>query len=302
MAYVPPPAGSTVLGQPTPAGVPKQSAHIADLPPEVRRSFLLSMVFFPTIVGAMVCLILFLGYYVVFQPKNAVQYGAELNSADARRRWVAARELSENIGNPRIYNPETLTTLIGILENPDLDKETATWTPSSAIKDPDEKNSRLRWWAAPMVGHYGGMLTEPADKDRALNALVKALDDKNLTVFAARGLCLMKDARAKDALVKHLSDEDAGARAAAANALGAIGSYLLSNKAAESEVEPFRVPLRAAFASNQDDNVLDNIAIALARMKEPLGKERLVALSKSEDAVARDNARRALEILIQPAL
>src|SRR5262249_40418757 len=126
--------------------------------------------------------------------------------------------------------------------------------------------------------------------------------DKNLTVFAARGLCLMKDARAKDALVKHLSDEDTGARAAAANALGAIGSYLLSSKAPESDVEAFRIPLRAAFAEMQDENVLDNIAIALARMKEPLGKERLVALSKSEDAVARDNARRALEILTQPSL
>jgi hypothetical protein len=302
MAYVPPPAGSTVLGQPTPAGVPKQDAHIADLPPEVRRSFLLSMVFFPTIVGAMVCLILFLGYFVVFKPKDAVQYGAELGSADARRRWVAARELSENIGNPRIYNSQTLTTLIGILENPDLDKEVSTWTPSSAIKDPDEKNSRLRWWAAPMVGHFGGVLADPADKERAMNALLKALDDKNLTVFAARGLCLMKDARAKDGLIKHLSDEDAGARAACANALGAIGSYLLSSKAAEGDVESFRTPLRSAFAVNQDANVLDNIAIALARMKEPLGKDRLVTLSKSEDAVARDNARRALEILNQPSL
>jgi len=301
MAYVPPPAGSTVLGQPTPAGVPKQSAHIADLPPEVRRSFLLSMVFFPTIVGAMVCLILFLGYYVVFQPKNAVQYGAELTSADARRRWVAARELAENISNPRIYNSQTLTTLIEILENPDLDKESLAWTPSSSIKDPDEKTSSLRWWAAPIVGTFGAALPDPVDKDRALAALLKALDDKNVSVFAAVGLSHLKDARAREPLARHLaSDPDPGARVAAAIALGTIGDSLQTPQVAESEIESFRTPLRNAYKTEKDEDVLNNVAVALARMKDPLGKERLLTLSKSEDAVARDKARKALEILNPP--
>ena len=39
-----------------------------------------------------------------------------------------------------------------------------------------------------------------------------------------------------------------------------------------------------------------------AELGAVLGKDRLVTLSKSEDAVARDNARRALEILNQPSL
>src|SRR5471032_2170286 len=130
MAYVPPPPGSTVLGESTPDGVKKQDAHIADLPPEVRRSFLLSMVFFPSIVGATVCLILFLGYFAVFTPKTPKQYADELSSNDARRRWVAARELSENIGKDSIYEKKTLTVLIEILQNPELDKESAAWSPS----------------------------------------------------------------------------------------------------------------------------------------------------------------------------
>jgi len=299
MSYVPPSPGSTKLGEPTPDGVAKQNVHIADLPPEVRRSFLLSMVFFPTIVGATVCLILFLGYHAVFKPKNPFQYSVELSSNDARRRWMAARELSENIGKDSIYDSKTLTVLIEILQNPELDKEVAAWTPSAAIKDADEKQSRLRWWAAPMVGHFAAKLPDQADKDRGLQALLKALEDKDVALFAAKGLSLLKDPRAREALAAKLdSTSDNGLRLAAAHALGSIGYFVMVNQHGKNpEVDPFRMPLRAAFSSAQDPDLLDNIAIALARLQDPMGKQRLENLQKSEDPVAREKARDALQIL-----
>jgi len=301
MSYVPPAPGTTKLGEPTPEGVAKQNVHIADLPAEVRRSFLLSMVFFPTIVGATVCLILFLGYYAVFKPKNPFQYSVELRSTDARRRWMAARELSENIGKDSIYTHDTLVVLIEILQNADLDKEVAAWTPSAAIKDADEKQSRLRWWAAPMVGHFAAKLPDPADKDAGLQALIKALDDKDIALFAAKGLSLLKDPRAKDALIKQLNEnKDSGVRTTAAHALGATAYFVLSNPPKDGkagDVDAYLTPLRKAYETEKDTDVLDNIAIALASLGDPLGKDRLEALVKSDDTVARQTARSALEIL-----
>jgi HEAT repeat protein len=304
MSYVPPPPGSTKLGEPTPEGVAKQNVHIADLPAEVRRSFLLSMVFFPTIVGATVCLILFLGYYAVFKPKNPFQYSVELSSTDARRRWMAARELSENIGKPSIYESKTLTVLIEILQNAELDKETAAWTPSAAIKDADEKESRIRWWAAPMVGLFAAKLPDQADKDRGLQALLKALEDKDVAFFAAKGLGLLKDPRAREALAKHLaSDKDPGVRIVLAHALAETGYYAQSNGGKPADVEIYRAPLREAFldTSEKDSDVLDNLALALARLGDATGKERIEGITKSDDAVARQAARAALEMLGAPA-
>ena len=86
MAYIPPAPGSTKLGEPTPDGVPKQAVHIADLPPEVRKNFLTSMVYFPTLVGAMVCLIMFLGWWLLHSDKTPTQYADALTSNDPRLR------------------------------------------------------------------------------------------------------------------------------------------------------------------------------------------------------------------------
>jgi len=298
MAYVPPPPGSTELGKPTPEGVKKQDAHIADLPPEVRRSFLLSMVFFPSLVGATICAVVFLGWWTVFDSKKPEQYAKELNSPDARRRWMAARELAENIGDQKIYHSETLSSLIGILQNPELDKETELWSPTSMIKQEGEKASRLRWWAAAMGGHFAAMLPDPADKKRGLDALTKALDDKEVAVFAARGLSLLKDPASRVALVDKLRNSpDPALRAAAANALGGIGGYLVAIKKPDEELKAFRDPLRTAFESDTEKEVSDNAAIALARVKDSYGQARLNELAKSADAVIRDHAQRALNLL-----
>ena len=308
MAYVPPPPGSTTAGEPTPDGVRKQDVHITDLPPEVRKSFLLSMVFFPSLVGAAICLALFLGWVTLFKPKEPAQYAQELESPDMRRRWTAAREMSEHISpvntedNPRIYVPETLTALIKIMENPDLDKETDTWSPSGSIRQDDEKGS-LRAWAAMMTGHVGAILPLPADRDRAYSALAKGLDDKELTLFAARGMAYLRDSRAIDALARHVNDDaDAGHRWAAAEALGSIGWAQMQSKDGTDGADKVRLALKNAYAvenskPKRDDTLLDNLAIALARVKDSTALERLHALEKHAEPSVRDQARRALEIL-----
>jgi len=325
MAYVPPAPGTTIPGQPTPEGVPKQDAHIADLPPEVRKSFLLSMVFFPSLVGATICLVIFLGYWTVFKTKEPQQFARELSTNDPRRRWSAARELAESIPpadpNPsapknRIYDPVVLTALINILENKELDKEAEAWSPTAMIKKDDE-GSRIRWWAAPMVGHFASRMDDRIDRKRGLQALLQALQEKDLAMFAAKGLSLLKDPAAREPLAVILQDtnQDPAVQAAAANAMGAIGEYALLQKfyalkeagktpakwdeiySFDRELEKFRQPLRDAFEHIKDPTVLDNVAVALARLRDPAGRARLQELLKHSDSVVRDHAERALSTL-----
>lgn len=325
MAYVPPPPGSTTPGEPTPEGVHKQSVNINDLPPEVRKSFLLSMVFFPTLVGATICAVIFLGWWTLFEEKPPEQFAKELLSKDARRRKVAQRELAEKLGDKAIYSAVTMNALIEMLNNPELDKEAEAWSPQTMISG-DEQRASPRWWAAAMVGHFAAKLPDPADKARAREALIKALSEKNLGIFAARGLSLMRDPLAQPALVDRLQNaDDPAIKTAAASALGAIGEYVIAlgqglesandadrkyaaekleaagiraDKAAvEAALATFRGPLEEAFRASSAPELKDNAAIALARLRDPLGKEHLVELTKSEDAVIRDHAQRALKLL-----
>ncbi len=312
MAYVPPPPGSTVAGEPTPQGVQKQDVHITDLPPEVRKSFLLSMVFFPSMVGAAICVALFLGWVTLFKQKEPAQYALELESPDIRRRWTAAREMSEHItpygekDNARIYSPETLSALIKIMENPDLDKEASEWTPSSSIKQDQEKTS-IRWWAANTAGHVGAKMKDPADKERAYQALMKALDEKNnIAIYAAKGLSLMRDARAAEALARHLeSDSNSGVRWASAAALASIGEYQMQSKDTFPAAELIRGYLLEAFQREnarpkRDDVLLNNLAVDLAHMHESAGLARLHEMETDEDPVVREIAGDAQKILKTP--
>jgi HEAT repeat protein len=325
MAYVPPPPGSTTPGQPTPEGVHKQAVNINDLPPEVRKSFLLSMVFFPTLVGATICAVIFLGWWTLFENKKPEQFAKELLSTDARRRKVAQRELAEKLGDKAIYSTVTLNALIDMVNNPELDKEAEQWSPQTMITG-DELRASPRWWAAAMAGHFAAKLPDAADKTRAREALIKALKEKNLGIFAARGLSLMRDPQARDALVERLENgDDVAIKTAATSALGAIGEYVIAlgaglestneadrkyaaEKLTESGIKPekaaveaalnsYREPLQKAFKESSTAEVKDNAAIALARLRDPLGKEHLTSLTKSEDAVIRDHAQRALKAL-----
>lgn len=310
MAYVPPAPGSTQPGQPTPADVPKQDVHITDLPPEVRKSFLMSMVFFPSLIGAAICLVMFLGWVTIFKPKEPKQYAQELSSGDMRRRRVAARELSEHIRpygekqDSAIYSPEVVNALIDILNNPDLDQEAQDWSPSNTMREDKERFS-LRQWAAYQLGHIAAQMKDP-EHDNAFKALVKALDEKLLTIQAAAGLARFGDPRAIDPLAKHLAeDTDPSLRKAAGVALGSIGYKQLYEKNGYDNAEKVRVALRTAYQTensraNPSSDLLDNYAVALARTKDSTGKARIEALEKSDDPSDRQHAQQALQILNNP--
>ena len=314
MAYTPPSPGATEVGKPTPAGVPKQDAHIRDLPPEVRRSFLLSMVFFPSAVGGAICLVLFLGWWTLREPKRASQYAHELRHGilagdNKRTRWQTAREIAENIGDPKIHDPEVLSALLEIVAKPDLDEEVDAWTPSDMIREAGERRTRLRWWAAFLAGHIAGTLHDP--NGQGLSVLSAALEEESpsdpasaagLRLYASAGLTLLKSLSAVDVLARRLAhDPDAGVRQSCAKALGTIGAqHFMSGAAGHAPADRLLLiqdALRTAYRKDSDVYVTWNAAIALARLKDDTGRATLEKLLQDSDPIVQRQAQRALEIL-----
>lgn len=313
MSYTPPPPGSTEVGKPTPDDVPKQDAHIRDLPPEVRRSFLLSMVFFPSAVGAGICLVLFIGWWTLREPKKAPQYALELregiSAGSKRTRWQVAREIAEHINDPAVQDPDVLSALLDIVEKPDLDEEVEVWSPSDMIRKAEERRVRLRWWAAYFAGHLGGVLKDP--NGRTAKVLTKTVQEESredaqtaagLRTYAAEGLALLKDLDTVDVLAKRAtSDGDAGVRATAAYALGSIGFHHYTSGAvtgaSPQTLEAIRAALREAYLKDNDLDVTYNAAIALARIQDDTGRKTLDKLTENPDPLLQAQARKALAIL-----
>lgn len=313
MAYTPPPPGSTEVGKPTPEGIPKQDANIRDLPPEVRRSFLLSMVFFPSAVGAGICLVLFMGWWTLREPKKADQYARELrdgiSAGTKRTRWQVAREVAEHVESPEVRNPLVLAALLDIVEKPELDEEVETWSPSDMIRKAEERRVRLRWWAAYLSGHLGGVLNDP--DGRALKVLSKAAQEQNqqdpetaagLRMYAAEGLALLKSLPSAELLMQQLGhDPDNGVRITSAYALGAIGYHHYTSGAVKDAPpalqEQIKETLRTAYKKDTDIDVTYNAAIALARMKDETGRKALEKLLANPNPMLQAQARKALEVL-----
>ncbi|MBI3829968.1 MAG: HEAT repeat domain-containing protein [Planctomycetes bacterium] len=313
MSYSPPPPGSTEVGKPTPEDVPKQDAHIRDLPPEVRRSFLLSMVFFPAAVGGGICLVLFIGWWTLREPKKSDQYALELRNGIAagskRTRWQVAREMSEHINDKEVQNPDVLNALLDIVEKPELDEEVETWSPSDMIRKAEERRVRLRWWAAYYAGPLAGLLGDPGG--RGLKVLSKAAEEESrddpqtaagLRMYAADGLALFKNLDSIDVLIRRLStDGDSGVRETCAYALGAIGFHHYTSGAVQGapveKLEAIREALRHAYLKDNDLDVTYNAAIALARIKDDTGKNALEKLLENPNPMLQGQARKALEIL-----
>jgi hypothetical protein len=121
----------------------------------------------------------------------------------------------------------------------------------------------------------------------------------------------MREVRAVDALARHLeSDPEYGVRLPCAKALGAIGEYQISLKtAAGAEVaERIRTDLLNAYqrengsdGKNKDhEHLLDNLAIALAKVRDRTGLGRIRAMLNYENEDYRVAARYLLESL-EPA-
>jgi len=316
MAYTPPPPGSTEVGKPTPSDVPKQSVEIKDLPPEVRRSFLLSMVFFPSIVGASVCFVVFLGYYFLSDKKSAAQYAAELRegvkTANVRTRWVTARNLSEAFNSKdreRLYDPDLLSAMIEVLTNPALDEDGEAWSPSDMIRAEGEKRAKLRFYIAPLVGLLAAEIDDPRGAEALLRVMAEEpgrdkqgqLDAANLRAICALTLGNMHALNAVEPLKRALAeDPDERVRVHCALALGSIAVWMRKTgvDGAAEKSEDIRLALRVAFERpGQAANVLENAAVALARLKDPSGRAVLEELSHDADPNAQRMAKQALEAL-----
>jgi len=294
--------------------VAKQDVHIRDLPPEVRRSFLLSMVFFPAVVGGGVCGILFLGWWFLREPKKSAQYALELREGMAaggnrRSRWKVAREVAENKDRPEVLNPDVLAALLEIVQKPELDEDVDVWSPSDMLRSADERRTSVRVWAAYLSGFVGGRLNDP--DGRAAETLVQALNEPRgkdaetntrMRLYTAQGLALLKDLNTAEALIQRLQhDPDVGVRAACAYALGAVGWYHFTSGAAPNapalKLEQIRAALREAYQKDHGQYVTWNTAIALARLKDDTGRQALEHMLVDDNPETQQEARKALDLL-----
>lgn len=192
----------------------------------------------------------------------------------------------------------------------------STITLEAALRDLATGSPRARAAAA----HALGDLTEPTEKRRAVDALLRVLDDDRpeVRMEAASSLGALKDPAAVPRLVKRLDDGVAQVRQNAAIALGSIGSpdgfeplatalvegpADLRFQAATSlaEIDPQRafVPVADALG-DRDPQVVSAAALSLGAIGDPRAIEPLVARLDHADPGARFDVGYALAELGDP--
>jgi HEAT repeat protein len=136
--------------------------------------------------------------------------------------------------------------------------------------------------------------------DRAIDALAKALEDKDEGVrrVAAEALRKIGSDRAVDALVKALEDEDKGVRRVAAIALGETGSDRAVDvlvKALEDKDEGVRRVAAIALGETGSDRAVDALVKALEDEDKWVRREAVGSLGKTGSDRAVDALLKALE-------
>lgn len=215
-------------------------------PPErmTAREMLTQFILIPLFLAG-ICSAIFLGIkWMTAQDRSPEAFAQDLRSPDRRTRWIAALEATQR----DLKDPALAPVLIDLLGEPAVDRETA-WSPMDALKPAGEHRMEIRWFAAQALGRLG----DP----RAIEPLRKALSDSNggVRLFSALALGeLGAHAAAEDLAALLREDPDAGARKAAAFALGFLGGEVAFSalKRGLLDVEP---------------QVRWNAALALARLK-----------------------------------
>ncbi|MBI5238525.1 MAG: HEAT repeat domain-containing protein [Deltaproteobacteria bacterium] len=123
-----------------------------------------------------------------------------------------------------------------------------------------------------------GVIKDP----RAVEPLVAALKDVDISEAAADALGKIKDLRAVEPLIEALKDKHTGARVKAALALGSIQDH----RAVEPLIEAFK-----------DMNHNEAVAVALGELKDPRAVEPLIKALKDRDSVIRWKAAEALKAI-----
>jgi HEAT repeat protein len=158
----------------------------------------------------------------------------------------------------------------------------STITVEAALRDIAQGSAKARALAAQALGD----VKDPTEKRRAVEALIRALDDDrpDVRMEACSSLGELREPSALPHLIKRLDDGAAPVRQNAAIALGTIGhpdgfEHLVGAAAlALGAIGDRRaLPLLAAELEHADVGARFDVAYALAELKDPRGREVLVA-------------------------
>ncbi len=123
------------------------------------------------------------------------------------------------------------------------------------------------------------------DNPTAVNALIKALEDKDASVrsSAASALGKISNPSPVDSLVQALKDKEASVRRSAASALGKIGN-------------PTAVNALVQALEDKEPSVCENAAYALGKIGNPTAVNALIDILAHEDSVVYESAALALGV------
>lgn len=176
------------------------------------------------------------------------------------------RELITQAGNPSFPEPVAqahFDRLVAMGKN-------ALPTLALVYRDPSSTDFE-NWVSARAMGHIGG--------EGAVNTLMQGLEEKRIIMRlgAVSGLAMLKDDRSVPPLEKALFDQAMTVRAAAADALGGLGSRTSSKALVES------LNLPANYHQGQSLFVREHIVLALGNVGSIAGIAALVGVLEDSD-------------------
>lgn len=242
-------------------------------------SNVIGFVLAPAMLVVVIVGVLWLAWYLTYNPYSTQDYVRMLNSTNKSERWQAALDMIET----NRANEELVPILIEMANVSSEDQsvvETMTFDVRDMLKTPEEKKVNLRWYAIAALAKIGG--------DEAYDTLVNSLGDPESGVrfYAVHGLGRLAKPESAAVVIKALAeDSDFAVRSAAAWALGQLGN--------KDAIEP----LRKAWQGDTNIDVRWNCALSLAKFGQQDVNDMLVEMSKADNAHTREQARQAMMML-----
>lgn len=274
---------------PPASNAPTVNDETADAPAIPTRRVVVQFFVGPLLIVLLCAGIYFLFGVVVFEKKSPSDFLTEIRSGSSSERWQAAFELSRWFASA----PEAA-------RDPKFASEIVRLFEQSTHEDP-----RVRRYLALALGRLGS--------SGAVASLIAALDDPDseTQLYAAWSLGAIKDRSAIEPLAQRLHAEDPGMVKMASFALGTIGdpsvapllAPLLDHASAEVRwnaalalaqlgdasgrgvllgmTEPSELARVEGISESQKSEAMSNALIALHRIGDPAGAERIRTLATS---------------------
>ncbi len=273
------------MSEPTKSTPEPPSGNPEDLPPEedLATSSVIGFVLVPAMLVIAIVGVVWVFWYLTYNPYSVQDYTRLLKSDNKSTRWQAALDMVET----NRVSGELVPILVEMAHAKDEDQsvvDTTQFDVRNLLKSPEEKKVNLRWYAVAALAKVGG--------ERAYETVLEMAKDDDIGVrfYAVHGLGRMGNKGAIPTLIDRLlTDTDFGVRAASAWALGELG-----DKSAKDA-------LLQAFKNDKEKDVRWNSALSLARFSEGSVEETLIEMTKADNAHTRDQARRALMMIRNPA-